>query len=380
MQRTSDWNFLVAKWSFFEIVCNRDNWLQLFEVSLILLQRCSQNSLAKTWKLWFNVMHGPFEAPVWRTGNNSRKLSWIWERRKVWRSSVLRSIIFSVESAYFLMESVEIFVESQVCWIFWCQHQPLSEDSDSIPNFAKSLASRWCFFCCVQFFKRLNMKMVVFGFEAFCVMFSTLWYARFLASFGCQCDLSNVESSGVQPAWKCPNMPCHHGLPRLAEVFNKLEGRVGHRKALPKRFFLLDELNRCSDAVERVLSTHIILMLSFVTGLGVLGTWVVHQEEEGNPLRGVSRADVLFFGGRKHHWQSKKKKKKKKRNTFFVVRPFEGSKTLCGEISGDDRPGDSSDEGATMAFFWMTFFSAPKRVSFGGASRFACLVTPLQWL
>ena len=31
---------------------------------------------------------------------------------------MLRSIIFSVESAYFLMESVEIFVESQVSWIF----------------------------------------------------------------------------------------------------------------------------------------------------------------------------------------------------------------------------------------------------------------------
>ena len=55
------------------------------------------------------------------------------------------------------------------------------------------------------------------------------------SDFGCQCDLSNVESSGVQPA--CPNMPCHHGLPRLAEVFNKLEGRVGHRKAFPKRCF-----------------------------------------------------------------------------------------------------------------------------------------------
>ena len=50
-------------------------------------------------------------------------------------------------------------------------------------------------------------------------------------------------------------------------------------------------------------------MLSFVTGLGVLGTWVVHQEEEGNPLRGVSRADVLFFGGTKHHRQGKKKEK-----------------------------------------------------------------------
>ena len=47
----------------------------------------------------------------------------------------------------------------------------------------------------------------------------------------------------------------------------------------------------------------------------------------------------------------KERRRRKKRNTFFVVRPFEGPKTVCGEISGDDRPGDSSHEGATMAFF-----------------------------
>ena len=59
----------------------------------------------------------------------------------------------------------------QACWIFWCQHQPLFfEDSDSIPNFAKSLASRWC----LSFF--------------WCSIFSNstwrLWNARFLATLG----------------------------------------------------------------------------------------------------------------------------------------------------------------------------------------------------
>ena len=45
---------------------------------------------------------------------------------------------------------------------------------------------------------------------------------------------------------------------------------------------------------------------------------------------------------------------------------------MCGEISGDDRPGDSSDEGATMAFFWMTFFSAQN-----GCRLVANLVLPV---
>ena len=36
---------------------------------------------------------------------------------------------------------------------------------------------------------------------------------------------------------------------------------------------------------------------------------------------------------------------------------------MCGEISGDHWPGDSSHEGATMAFFWMIFFSAQNGVS-----------------
>ena len=45
---------------------------------------------------------------------------------------------------------------------------------------------------------------------------------------------------------------------------------------------------------------------------------------------------------------------------------------MCGEISGDDRPGDSSHEGATMAFFWMTFFSAQN-----GCRLVAHLVLPV---
>ncbi len=192
MQRTSDWGFCVAKWSFFEIICNRDNWLKLFEVFPICKQRYSQNPLAKTWEFHFNVLHGPFEAPVRRRGNNSQKPSWIWERPKVWRSSVLR-YIFSVESAYFLMEPVEIPLSCQACWIFWCQHQPLSEDSDSIPNFAKSLASRWRFFLPVfKFFKRINMKT-----RRWFVLDLKL-FVQVSSEFGCQCDLSNVESLGVQ--------------------------------------------------------------------------------------------------------------------------------------------------------------------------------------
>ena len=64
------------------------------------------------------------------------------------------------------------------------------------PTLQRAWLAGGAFFCCVQFFKRLNMKMVVFGCEAFCVMFSTLWYARFLASLGANVIFQTWKARG----------------------------------------------------------------------------------------------------------------------------------------------------------------------------------------
>lgn len=141
-----------------------------------------------------------------------------------------------------------------------------------------------------------------------------------------------------------------------------------------ERLFRRDFFFRTSwtDAVMqwRECWEHTILMLSFVTGLGVLGTWVVHQEEEGNPLRGVSRADVLFFGGRKHHWQGKKKEKEEEH--IFCSSSFWRTKNCVWRnfwwwSARRFEPWRCND-----GILWMTFFSAQN-----GCRLVAHLVLPV---